>query len=221
MGIITKSCEFCKKQYVAARDRDCLKYCSMQCYIAERRRISALKKFQSKAPKIDRRFWVNATDEQKLKRLEQHYNRHIIKKDGCWDWQGRNSAKYPQLSVGKGHFISIHRLSWMLHKGPIEDKLFVLHTCDNCRCSNPDHLYLGTQKENNRDRFDRNRANITFGERSGTAKIKNEIAQEIKMLLINGYSIQDICNKLDVAWNTVFCIKTNKTWRSIPWPTVL
>lgn len=49
-----------------------------------------------------------------------------------------------------------HRVSWQIHFGPIPKGKLVLHKCDNKRCVNPNHLYLGTQGDNNYDRAIRN-----------------------------------------------------------------
>lgn len=51
-----------------------------------------------------------------------------------------------------------HRVSWELFRGPIPNKLFVLHKCDNKNCINPDHLFLGTAKDNIHDCIRKGRA---------------------------------------------------------------
>lgn len=77
----------------------------------------------------------------------------------CWPWQGRLNAKgYAAIEV-KGMPRLGHRLSWALSNNAVEIPagLFVLHRCDNPRCVNPAHLYLGTKAQNNRDAIDRGR----------------------------------------------------------------
>lgn len=75
----------------------------------------------------------------------------IDKSTGCWLWTGRLTDKgYGVISLkGKDHLT--HRLSYMLHFGPIPDGLLVCHACDIPNCVNPDHLFLGTVTDNNRD----------------------------------------------------------------------
>src|SRR5215831_212140 len=69
---------------------------------------------------------------------------------GCWLWQGgTNAAGYGMLRVN-GTSKGAHVVSWLLHRGPVNGK-YVLHRCDVRACCNPDHLWLGTQRENVED----------------------------------------------------------------------
>jgi hypothetical protein len=80
---------------------------------------------------------------------------------GCWWWTGSI------MSSGYGHFkmaggmVGSHRASWQLAFGPIPEGLFVLHHCDNQRCVNPEHLFLGTHADNVRDCVAKGRHNQT------------------------------------------------------------
>lgn len=82
----------------------------------------------------------------------------VQKGDGCWEWQGTRIAHgYGRLRVGSERVLA-HRYSWRITNGPIPAGMSVLHRCDNPPCVRPDHLFLGTQLDNNRDRSAKGRS---------------------------------------------------------------
>lgn len=70
---------------------------------------------------------------------------------GCWLWTGRvNKDGYGVTSLKGKHYMA-HRLAWQELRGNIPQGLCVCHKCDTAECVNPDHLWLGTLKQNNHD----------------------------------------------------------------------
>lgn len=82
----------------------------------------------------------------------------IVSGSGCWEWQGfiQPFTKYAHMSY-RGKQTSIHRLAYLLTRGPIPEGMNVLHSCDVRHCCNPDHLRLGTISDNKQDELQRGR----------------------------------------------------------------
>lgn len=76
----------------------------------------------------------------------------------CLEWTGaRNSAGYGHLKDGKTSF-SAHRVAWVATNGEIPPGAFVCHHCDNPSCIRPDHLFVGTHADNQRDKAHKGRS---------------------------------------------------------------
>lgn len=113
----------------------------------------------------------------------------------CWVWTASCEKRngYGQLGIGGGRWERAHRVSWSLHVGTIHEDKCVLHHCDNPKCVRPDHLYLGTKKNNAQDRERRGRSNHAVGSRhgrythpgqtsgslNGRAKLNEEMVREL------------------------------------------
>ena len=80
--------------------------------------------------------------------------------DGCWRWKGAKTVDgYGTFGGGGLPFTArAHRVSWELFVGPIPEGAHVLHRCDNPGCVNPEHLWLGTAKDNSDDKYAKGRA---------------------------------------------------------------
>lgn len=107
---------------------------------------------------------------------ERSFNEKVIIQQGCWEWAGAiNSGGYTNIKGRQGH-----RVSWRIHRGEIPDGKMVLHTCDNKRCTNPKHLFLGTNADNMADMKDKGRGRSCPGEASPNAKISQQDARDIR-----------------------------------------
>jgi len=94
---------------------------------------------------------IEATEELRHQLFSQIQPEDGPLKSPCWIFLGiQNSSGYGTL-LQDGEFSAAHRVSWVIHNGPIPDGLWVLHACDQPSCCAPDHLWLGSPQENMED----------------------------------------------------------------------
>lgn len=129
--------------------------------------------------------------------------------DGCWYWLGSlNDRGYGQFYMND-KIVKAHRASYCLYKGEIGEK-FVLHSCDNRCCVNPNHLRLGTNDENMQDMVLRNR--VSHGERHhSTIFIENEI-RIIREAAYLGYTQASIARYFKCHSSAIHAIVNRKQW---------
>ena len=79
----------------------------------------------------------------------------------CWEWKASVNSVHGYGQIGyQGSMLRAHRVAWMLVRGPIPKGLCVLHKCDNRKCVNPYHLWLGTLKDNTQDMMRKGRCGL-------------------------------------------------------------
>ncbi len=125
----------------------------------------------------------------------------------CWDWTGlRSHAGYGHFRF-RGGIRRAHRVAWELTRGPIPDGLCVLHSCDNPSCVRPDHLFLGTNADNIRDKTVKGRA--AKGEINGNAKLT---AEQVRAIRSDKRLEREIAADFGIVRSHVRAIKAREKW---------
>jgi hypothetical protein len=122
----------------------------------------------------------------------------------------KNRKGYGRIKYN-GRMMLSHRLAWELDRG-VEPPpgLYVCHRCDNPSCCNPEHLFLGTATDNNRDRAAKGRGYDSSGERNHMHKLTNEQVGEVRALLKSGMRQPHIAAKYGVSSSLISLINTGK-----------
>lgn len=149
----------------------------------------------------------------KLKSIERFLRFIKINKYGCHIWQSSFQKNgYGQFCM-KGLTTLAHRASYILFKGVLDKNLCVLHKCDNRKCVNPEHLFLGTRYDNYIDSKIKGRN--CKGQSHGCSKLTNQKIIVIRKKLKKGYSNKDLAVLYDVSPTTIHEIKSGKTWKHL------
>ncbi len=133
---------------------------------------------------------------------------------GCWNWTGYlDPDGYGRFQINKLSKRA-HRVSYELYKGMIKPALLVCHKCDNRKCVNPKHLFLGTVIDNTKDMVTKNRHNK--GSKIGTSKLKESDISKIKKLYAKGNTtLHKLGFKFGVSYAQIHRIVKNQSWRHL------
>lgn len=111
--------------------------------------------------------------------------------NGCLNYTGFiNATGYGR--VGRGKTTLAHRVAWEQEVGPIPEGKFVRHHCDNPRCVNPKHLFVGTHLDNMRDKVSKGRSASLPGERHPSAKLTAADVLAIRQSSLSSRQLADI-----------------------------
>lgn len=144
----------------------------------------------------------------------------------CWIWMGSINNGYGYGSVGGSKKLGTrrmqaHRLSWILHHGPIPDGLLVCHKCDNPPCVCPTHLFIGTQTDNLKDSYVKGRKipprpkleDRPRGEKMPNHKLTWTKVDNIRRLYKEGISRAELGRQFGVSSPVIFHIVHNNKWK--------
>jgi hypothetical protein len=147
-------------------------------------------------PTLEERFWG------KVKRSEG---------DKCWEWTACTTGGYGRIRIdGKSQIAS--RVAYQLFHGAIPDKLVVCHKCDNRKCVNPSHLFLGTLQDNNFDCLSKGR--IARGEKARGARLKEAQVREI-LSSIETLSDEEASRVYGVTLRHIRDLRKGRAWKHL------
>lgn len=144
----------------------------------------------------------------------------VLGPDDCWEWNASLSSNgYGVLKVD-GVTTNAQRISWELHFGTIPtdghgNTLHVLHRCDNRRCCNPRHLFLGTHKQNMLDRNQKQRQARQVGRANPSTKLTTEKVLEIRATAKEGTQRKQIAESYGVSLSLVEKIISRAVWKHV------
>lgn len=144
--------------------------------------------------------------------------RVTIDERGCWIFNGATFSDGYGGVYFQGRTQRAHRVSYQLFRGPIPKGILVCHTCDVRRCLNPDHLFLGTHKDNSQDCLKKGRrADVgAQGEGHGHSKLTENQVKDIREKISSGELTQYRAARIyGVDSSLIHGIVHRKYWRHI------
>ena len=139
-----------------------------------------------------------------LAQVDYVHKRVTVQPCGCWECSSIGPAGYGTWRQGKP--LGAHRATYQLFKGSITDS--VLHTCNNRRCVNPDHLYDGSRSQNYLDSVMAGTA--SRGSRHPRSKLKE--AQVLAIYADRSTPVKDLAKAYGVSRQIITDIHKGRKW---------
>lgn len=145
--------------------------------------------------------------------LAEQFDRFVIRNpEGCWGWKGAVNTEKGGYAVmswqGRnyyGHLVSLELDGRKVPKG-----MMGCHHCDNPICSNPQHLYVGTQKQNMQDAMRRGR--VRRGEACASSKLTDEA---VRFIRASNLPTGDLARRFGVTHGAVSMARSRRTWKHV------
>lgn len=146
---------------------------------------------------------------------ERLYRRVIVPVDAsaCWEWTGyRNPKGYGMIRVGHRMELT-HRVAYRLAHGEFDPALRVCHACDNPGCVRPDHLWIGTDADNVKDRDAKGR---TGTRPTGTEHHRSRLtADAVRLIRQSDMSLRELSHLLGVSRAAISHVRAGRCWRHV------
>lgn len=151
------------------------------------------------------------------KRIERHIR---VLASGCHEWTGDTFpdgyARIWMQDFPRPKGRRAHRIVWEMVNGPIPAGMMVCHKCDNKRCVNPDHLFLGTALDNARDREKKGRQLHPEGEENHQSKLSARDVRDIRWEVSQrGTSYAELAARYGVSTSAIGRCVRGKTWTCV------
>ena len=132
----------------------------------------------------------------------------------CWEWTGAHNPEGYGGVYHNGKYVKAHRYAWELTFGVIPDGMCICHRCDNPPCVKPEHLFLGTKRDNLLDSYHKGRPHQGFsllrGENHTQAKLTLD---QVKSIRISQKSSKELSNEFSVSAREISHIQNGLRWR--------
>jgi hypothetical protein len=155
------------------------------------------------------------------------------REEGCWHWSHTRTKKgYGVVSLYPFGIAQAHRVAYQMTHGPVPDGQVVLHQCDNRACVNPEHLRVGSQRDNIHDRIAKGRSVYARGDQHGShtmpertprgtqhhlAKFTEEDILEIRRLFDTGMAtVSQLSRRFQTGSSHISNIVKRRRWKHLP-----
>lgn len=156
--------------------------------------------------------------------VSDRFWKYVKKTDnGCWLWQGSRNKKtgYGQFLLHWNKLVGSHRMAWMLTNGEIPENHCVCHHCDVRHCVNPQHLFIGTRKDNAKDKDEKGRhakgyrLKTNIGEQHSRSKLTDSDVRQIRKLADEGTPRSQIAKRFNLSHSSTRDVILRKSWKHV------